>query len=93
MPSATTNPAPPLSKILLLSSTSKTQLKNIANKKIAVKLFIKYWGRDDKLEKIASEEHLLDCNKDKIIDWVIPSTENNPIGPVSYTHLTLPTKA
>jgi len=73
------------SPIVYPGQTIKTQLKNIANKKIAVKLFIKYWGRDDKLEKIASEEHLLDCNEDKIIDWVIPSTENNPIGQVGIS--------
>mgnify|MGYP001158952120 FL=1 len=73
------------SPIVYPGQSIKTQLKNIANKKIAVKLFIKYWGRDDKLEKIASEEHLLDCNEDKIIDWVIPSTENNPIGQVGIS--------
>ena len=73
------------SPIVYSGQNIKTQLKNIANKKIAVKLFIKYWGRDDKLEKIASEEHLLDCNEDKIIDWVIPSTENNPIGQVGIS--------
>ena len=73
------------SPIVYPGQTIKTQLKNIANKKIAVKLFIKYWGRDDKLEKIASEEHLLDCNEEKIIDWVIPSTENNPIGQVGIS--------
>ena len=73
------------SPIVYPGQNIKTQLKNIANKKIAVKLFIKYWGRDDKLEKIASEEHLLDCNEDKIIDWVIPSTENNPIGQVGIS--------
>ena len=73
------------SPIVYPGQNIKTQLKNIANKKIAVKLFIKYWGRDDKLEKIASEEHFLDCNEDKIIDWVIPSTENNPIGQVGIS--------
>ena len=73
------------SPIVYPGQTIKTQLKNIANKKIAVKLFIKYWGRDDKLEKIASEEHFLDCNEEKIIDWVIPSTENDPIGQVGIS--------
>jgi hypothetical protein len=73
------------SPIVYPGQTIKTQLKNIANKKIAVKLFIKYWGRDDKLEKIASDERLLDCNEEKIIDWVIPSTENNPIGQVGIS--------
>ena len=73
------------SPIVYPGQTIKTQLKNIANKKIAVKLFIKYWGRDDKLEKVASDEHLLDCNEEKIIDWVIPSTENNPIGQVGIS--------
>ena len=73
------------SPIVYPGQTIKTQLKNIANKKIAVTLFIKYWGRDDKLEKVASDEHLLDCNEEKIIDWVIPSTENNPIGQVGIS--------
>jgi len=73
------------SPIVYPGQSIKTQLKNIANKKIAVKLFIKYWGRDDKLEKIASEEHFLDCNEEKIIDWVIPSTENDPIGQVGIS--------
>ena len=56
----------------------------MANKKIAVKLFIKYWGRDDKLEKIASEEHLIDCDEEKFLDWVIPSTETKDDGTIRH---------
>ena len=73
------------SPIVYPGQNIKTQLKNIANKKIAVKLFIKYWGRDDKLVKIVSEEHLIDCDEEKFLDWVIPSTDNDPIGQVGIS--------
>ena len=60
----------------------KAQIKNISKEQIKIQIFIKYWGVDDKLIKIASDNHPINVNEEKIIDWNIPSTENNPIGQV-----------
>ena len=60
----------------------KAQIKNISKEQLKIQIFIKYWGVDDKLIIIASENYPINVNEEKIIDWNIPSTENNPIGQV-----------
>ena len=45
-----------------------------------VNLFIKYWGKDDKLVEIITSNYTLEKSETKTISWIIPSTSSNPIG-------------
>ncbi len=66
--------------IVYSGQTIKTQLISKTEKSIKVNLFIKYWGENDKLIKICSEDYLFNSNDEKILEWKVPGTESNPIG-------------
>ena len=60
----------------------KTQLISKTAKSIKVNLFIKYWGENDKLFKVSSEDYIFNSNEEKVIEWKVPETNSNPIGQI-----------
>ena len=58
----------------------KTEIVSKSEKDLRINLFIKYWGEDDKLIKISSEDHNIKANENNVIEWNVPDTFSNPIG-------------
>ena len=58
----------------------KAQIFSEVDKNINIKLFVKYWGPDDKLIKISSEFFNFKQNDMHLIEWEVPNTFSNPIG-------------
>jgi ADP-ribosylglycohydrolase len=57
----------------------KTQLISNSNKDITVNIFIKFWGENDKLIKLNSENFFFKSNENKTLEWNVPDTYSNPI--------------
>ena len=60
------------------------EIENIFSHEISITLFSKYWGENDKLQKISSNIFNLSGNQKKLISWVLPDTESNPIGQIGF---------
>ena len=73
------------SPIVYPGQNIKAQIKNTSSKSLQIKLFIKYWGANDELTKISSDIFEFKDNEEKILDWKIPSTDNDPIGQVGIS--------
>lgn len=58
----------------------KAQIFSESEKDLNIKIFIKYWGENDELIKIESNDFNFSSNDMNIIEWEVPSTFSNPIG-------------
>ena len=50
-----------------------------------INLFIKYWGEEDKLVKLSSDDFNLRSKENNTIEWVVPDTFANPIGQIGIS--------
>ena len=50
-----------------------------------INLFIKYWGEEDKLIKLSSDDFNLRSKENNTIEWVVPDTFANPIGQIGIS--------
>ena len=55
------------------------------DKDLKINLFIKYWGADDKLIKVSSDDFNIKNKESKIIEWIVPDTLSNPIGQIGIS--------
>ena len=60
------------------------EIENIFSHEISITLFSKYWGENDKLQKISSNIFNLSGNEKKQISWDVPDTSSNPIGQIGF---------
>ena len=63
----------------------KTELISDTDKDLKINLFIKYWGADDKLIKVSSDDFNIKNKESKIIEWIVPDTLSNPIGQIGIS--------
>ena len=63
----------------------KTELISDTDKDLKINLFLKYWGADDKLIKVSSDDFNIKNKESKIIEWIVPDTLSNPIGQIGIS--------
>ena len=63
----------------------KTEIISQSEKDLRINLFIKYWGKDDKLIKLSSDDFNLRSKENNTIEWVVPDTFANPIGQIGIS--------
>ena len=63
----------------------KTEIISQSEKDLRINLFIKYWGEEDKLIKLSSDDFNLRSKENNTIEWVVPDTFANPIGQIGIS--------
>ena len=63
----------------------KTEIISQSEKDLRINLFIKYWGEEDKLVKLSSDDFNLRSKENNTIEWVVPDTFANPIGQIGIS--------
>ena len=63
----------------------KTEIISQSEKDLRINLFIKYWGKEDKLIKLSSDDFNLRSKENNTIEWVVPDTFANPIGQIGIS--------
>ncbi len=63
----------------------KAQIISQSEKDLRINLFIKYWGEEDKLIKLSSDDFNLRSKENNTIEWVVPDTFANPIGQIGIS--------
>ena len=63
----------------------KTEIISQSEKDLRINLFIKYWGEEDKLVKLSSDDFNLRSKENNTIEWVVPDTFAIPFGQIGIS--------